>query len=303
MYFYSRAYERIGNAYSKSGDLKQALKNYQDSLSEQINQNVLLKKQEIEKKMSAPENKDSMHKRLDQLNKIGGGDGIFNDKEALDKLKDKRTFSEMFPNLRKEDYYDNRVQPYVLDRLPNACDLLKCTERLNNMFEMTRFTKFYESYVKMKDFQVAPVDLVKRLSDTCPETLAWYSKCVRGSINKNYIDAPYDPRVLHSYTNEPIRSETLPANALHVSVGFTDLSMFFNVQYWEEWSREKPLKWFGYEASAYCVAKTAVIVAMIESGASTEQIMQVWYSAAWSWETLKAFRAALMYLKNSKLNF
>ena len=92
----------------------------------------------------------------------------------------------------------------------------------------------------------------------------------------------------------------MPANASHVSVGFTDLSMFFNVQYREEWSREKPLRWVGYEASAYCVAKTAVVVAMVESGASTEQIMQVWYSAAWSWDTLKAFRAAIKYLQNSK---
>ena len=108
---------------------------------------------------------------------------------------------------------------------------------------------------------------------------------------------PYDPRILHSYTNEPPENKILPLDGVHVSIGFTDLSMFFKV---EECSQSKPLKWVGYEASAYCVAKTAVVVAMIESGAAKEEILQVWYSAAWSWDTLKSFRAAINYLKISK---
>ena len=85
----------------------------------------------------------------------------------------------------------------------------------------------------------------------------------------------------------------------HVAVGFTDLGVFHSFDYSEEWTTSRPLRWVGYEASAYCVAKTTVVVALIERGAAKEEIMQVWYSAAWSWDTLKAFRAAINYLKNS----
>jgi hypothetical protein len=37
----------------------------------------------------------------------------------------------------------------------------------------------------------------------------------------------------------------------------------------------KPLRWVGYELSAYCVAKAAVIAIMLESGAEVEGVLQV----------------------------
>lgn len=49
----------------------------------------------------------------------------------------------------------------------------------------------------------------------------------------------------------------------------------------------------GYDSSPYAVAKTAVIVEMMRGGASTDAVVQVWYSCAWSRATLAAFRAAL----------
>ena len=292
------------------GDLKQALKHYEDSLSEQINQNVQLKKQEIEKKIAVSLGKDSnnnkvddsMHKRLNELFKASGNPNI-NNMEALNELRRDMTITERFPHLKKEDCIDKRVQPFVLDRFPEGCDVMKCIERLSEMFENTRCAKFQDLYVKMKEYKPDIFDLIRRLGNNAADTVAWHSKGQKGSINDKYSDGPYDPRILHSYTNEPVKRDILPPGGVHVSVGFTDLSLFYNVEYSEGWSASRPLKWSGYEASAYCVAKTAVVVAMIESGAAKEEIIQVWYSAAWSLATLKSFRAAIKYLQNSKFFF
>ena len=221
--------------------------------------------------------------------------------EFLNKLKDNRSFAEQFPHLRKEDYCDHRVQPYVLDRFPAGCDVMSCMRYLNTMFETTRFGKFEEAYLKMEEYKIEPYELIRRLSDNHPDTLAWYTKGVRGSINEGYFYAPYDPRVLHSYTNVPAGCEILSDN-VHVAVGFTDLSVFFNTEYSDKWTKKNPLKWVGYEASAYCVAKTAIIVAMLEIGEGVDAVVQVWFSAAWSYSTLNAFRNAINYLQNSKYN-
>ena len=268
------------------------------------------KKQEIEKELNASLGKDSnnnkvddsMHKRLNELFAMSGNQDI-NNMEVLYGLRKDLTNTERFANLKKADCIDERVQPFVLDRFPEGCDVMKCIKRLSEMFEETRYAKFSALYMKTKDYAPDDFDLIRRLGDNFADTVAWYSKARIGSINDKYTEGPYDPRILHSYTNEPLKKEMLPPGGVHVSVGFTDLSLFYNVENSEGWSGRRPLKWAGYEASAYCVAKTAVIVAMIEGGAAKEEIMQVWYSAAWTLDTLKSFRAAIKYLQNSKFFF
>lgn len=41
----------------------------------------------------------------------------------------------------------------------------------------------------------------------------------------------------------------------------------------------QPLRWVGYELSAYCVAKTLVILEMMEQGAAVDDILQVTVAA------------------------
>ncbi|GFR47524.1 hypothetical protein Agub_g9242 [Astrephomene gubernaculifera] len=55
------------------------------------------------------------------------------------------------------------------------------------------------------------------------------------------------------------------------------------------------LRWVGYEASAYTVAKTLVLERMLRSGgpAATDYVLQVWFSSVWSREAHAAFRRAL----------
>ncbi|KAF6261684.1 hypothetical protein COO60DRAFT_1636661 [Scenedesmus sp. NREL 46B-D3] len=57
-----------------------------------------------------------------------------------------------------------------------------------------------------------------------------------------------------------------------------------------------PLLWVGYAASAYAVAKSAVLVEMMMQGADDGAVLQVRYSSAWSHDTKTAFMAALSVL-------
>jgi hypothetical protein len=211
------------------------------------------------------------------------------------------TLTKLYPKVPKESFYDNRVPKFELDEYPAGCDVEKCKERLNGMYESTRSVKLYYYYLRTDEYKPDDFEYAKRLGVYTAKTWEWYTNDrTGGNINKNFVDIPYDPHILHSYLNEPISSEVLRSGTTHVSVGFTDLGVFHYVDGSEDWTASRPLKWVGYEASAYCVAKTAVIVAMIEIGADWGQVMQVWYSAAWSCDTLKAFKDAIMYLNNSK---
>uniref|UniRef100_A0A383WH56 Uncharacterized protein n=1 Tax=Tetradesmus obliquus TaxID=3088 RepID=A0A383WH56_TETOB len=55
----------------------------------------------------------------------------------------------------------------------------------------------------------------------------------------------------------------------------------------------QPLLWVGYDASPFAVAKAAVLLEMMQQGASDDAVLQVWYSSAWSHSTKAAFLAAL----------
>jgi len=53
------------------------------------------------------------------------------------------------------------------------------------------------------------------------------------------------------------------------------------------------LRWVGFEASEYAIAKTLVIAEMLLSEAPPMDIVQVWFSAAWTHRALKSFHLAL----------
>jgi hypothetical protein len=270
----------------------------------------------LEKKL-CPSSDINNNKKLDEsIRKRLQNDKILGEKEerelkkktevTSDQLYTFNKMNEMLSTLYLDNpmlnYFDSRVKPFELDTFPAGCDVAKCKIRLKDMFETTRSIKIHYEYLKMENYESSMMDFMKRLGDNRPETIEWYFKqAEKGDVNKNQIVIPYDPRVLHSYPNEPVNSEILTAGKTHVAVGFTDLGMIHTVKCLEEWTPARPLKWIGYEASAYCVAKTAVVVAMVEVGATADEILQVWYSAAWSNDTLKSFRHALSYLINSKL--
>lgn len=224
---------------------------------------------------------------------------------SINKMLD--LLSQLRPS-NEPEFIDNRVQPYELDTFPSECDIKKCKEHMRDMYENTRAIKYHFIQLKTSnDYREQyPMETIRRLGSNLPQTLMWYELAKRNQardINTSIKSIAYDPRMLHSYSNQLVKAEILTPGSTHVAVGFTDLSMFFTARFLEELSEERPLKWVGYEAAAYSVAKFAVVVAMMEMNAEVDQILQVWYSASWSEETLKAFKKAVEFLINSKLGF
>ena len=210
--------------------------------------------------------------------------------------------SNVDPTKELSNIIDKRIPTFDMDSFPAECDITMCKQRLQEHYENTRSCKFgFFSY--KQSGKTKHEDLLKRLGNNLKETLAWYTSSKPGDVNKNAFAIPYDPRVLHSFSNQANRSEILTPGTCHVAVGFTDLSIFNRAKYNKKLSKNKPLRWIGYEASAFCVAKTAIIATMMSMNAPTDDILQVWYSATWKKDTLTSFRAAIQYLLNSNTFF
>lgn len=58
-------------------------------------------------------------------------------------------------------------------------------------------------------------------------------------------------------------------------------------------SVQAPLQWVGYDGSPHAVAKTAVLLEMLQGGAEADAVLQVWFSSCWSHTTKAAFQQAL----------
>jgi hypothetical protein len=123
----------------------------------------------------------------------------------------------------------------------------------------------------------------------------WTETARFGDINFNGLrSVNYIESISQCFSNCSYQSATLEAGATHVAVGFVDLGSLLHSTYViTQQPSSNPLRWIGYESSAYCVAKTLVISEMFRSGSSPEAILQVSYSSAWSQATLAAFRTIL----------
>jgi hypothetical protein len=212
------------------------------------------------------------------------------------------TFSHLNNSKDNLTLIDNSIPSFDLKTYPPFCDVAKCKERLKESYETARSVNMHYFALKTNG-HFSNFDLLRRLGGNFPETLEWYCKGVLGSINKADVVFPYDPTIMHSFSNEISRSEILTPGSTHIAVGFTDLSLFNSVRFEEGSNEKKALQWIGYEASAYCCAKTAIIATMISLNMPSNHILQVWYSASWSNESLKSFRQAIEFLLNSKYNF
>ena len=181
---------------------------------------------------------------------------------------------------------------------PAQCDVPICEDRLHMAYESGRgAASFYNYYALQRKYESN--HLLRRMNagGANAESIAsWFARAKVGEINLNLRNKSlYDPRVLHSFANAPNRVETLTAGRTTVSMGFVDLGLLREAKLdFSGWaSKHLPTKWVGYEATAYCVAKTAVIIGMLHQNAAADCVLQVWYSAAWSSNTLVAFRRAV----------
>lgn len=109
--------------------------------------------------------------------------------------------------------------------------------------------------------------------------------CERGAYRGEY----------QSFSNTTAKAEFLALDTIHVAIGFVDLGglaasckLLMEHHRLDAADREGwrlltaaaggPLRWVGYEMSAYAVAKSLVLLEMIEQNASVDSLLQVGYT-------------------------
>lgn len=189
---------------------------------------------------------------------------------------------------------DIRIPPFHKSfmKWPVECELSECKKRIRMAYEYGRAAKMiYNSYVTLGSKSVDINHIKRRLSGS---SIEWYMEAKIGEINPNPSFQIYNPTVIHGYSSsEPIIDNLINGSTI-VSVGFVDLGILCG-SIFDNSLPMKPVMWIGYEASVYSAAKTSSIIATIQIGASTDAILQVWYSSAWSSDALKYFETAVCF--------
>jgi hypothetical protein len=213
--------------------------------------------------------------------------------------------------------YDDRVAPFHTDfvragLMPKQCNVARCMSALHSGYEHAASIRMGEAFMMVGGNPsgagpdapacagcfVTTGDLAKRLRSHDEADLRWLLLAADGDVRAARV-WPYADELHHSFSNAAVRPTVMAAGRTHVAVGFVDLaSLSASIAvsgYGEEEASaaSSPTLWVGYEQSAYAVAKTAAIVAMMQRGASDDDVLQVWYSASWSAGARASFRAAL----------
>ncbi len=299
-----RNYSRIGNSYSKLKELEKAIEYYEKSITKSKNIEIVKKKVKIEK-ILFEKNEMSIQNRLASSSGIflDENDTVPSEQVTLEEISSINQMIELMSHLSpssKLDLIDKRVESYKIDSYPTGCNIQKCKHKLEMDYQNTRMCKMWMKTIKLTELDF--MSIIRRLGNNLSSTIDWYNNCTEpGDINKNYVSQKYNPRILHSFSNEIYKFIHFEPGTCHVAVGFTDLGIFHEFKIKEKLSLTKPLYWIGYEASAFSVAKTSIIATMMILAQPTDHILQVWYSSSWSFETLGSFRNAIQYLLDSNL--
>ena len=190
---------------------------------------------------------------------------------------------------------------------PAGVDTAQAARYLERMFEKHAvLPHMMISAWEVVDSPFQAEDVVKRLNGD--HKLLWYSgvdrnhrpipvTSARWAIFDREVELPEirqvygGGRVTHSFTNQAYRQEILTTGKVHVAVGFVDLGVLLVAKL--DPAAAGPLRFIGYDLSAYAVAKTAVIWEMaLRSHDPKYAMVQVWFSATWSKRTMGIFASA-----------
>ena len=121
---------------------------------------------------------------------------------SVDELSNFNKLFEMMSFLSSNiNIVDNRIQPYEVDTYPTECNIEKCKERLNHMYETTKSYKLHYEYLKIEKHLPDVMNLLKRLGNNSPETLEWYWNGKVGSVFKNYPYISFTCIIIYATTN------------------------------------------------------------------------------------------------------
>eukprot|EP00775_Hariotina_reticulata_P007641 gene7641-7843_t len=206
--------------------------------------------------------------------------------------------------------FDNRIPPFHEEfaksgRWPSEADRKVCTLWLWEAYETARSLPLQMNSLMTRG-SLTPEVFYRRMDDQAG--LRWLCTVPFGAVRFG-LRHPYCG-AYQSYTNTFAKPELRALNASHISAGFVDLGSLAascelhvgmsgrpasDIAAWKAMvaAAGGPMRWVGYDISAYAVAKTLVLLEMVQQDATADQLLQAWYSAAWSNCTCQAFRSAL----------
>ena len=190
---------------------------------------------------------------------------------------------------------------------PPGVDVEAARRLLWIAYETSRGLPFQSEMAMIEQgFSPSKAEVLKRLSGNI--RVDWYANPARrfGDVCPPVLDLmgfmpPYDPKISHGFSNQAYRREKLVKGTVHVAAGFVDLGILLAADLDASSSHHRgPLRFVGFERSAYAVAKTLVIwemIALIErptpASALTRAVLQVWFSTTWTLQTSTIFKAAV----------
>eukprot|EP00808_Paulinella_micropora_P005261 g47494.t1 len=200
---------------------------------------------------------------------------------------------------------------------PDGVDVETCLEQLGEAFEAER-SNLLEVMAVAEANEVAELfreytysQLPDRLGMVDPDEerdtprIKWWAQAPTGNIlERPRTKARARNVTCHDFTTTVHTKHVLALGTVHVAIGFVDLGLLQHAHLTpatEKTSEDEPLRWIGYEANAFNVAKTLVIARMLkQAGAGPKPVLQVWYSSTWDADTMRAFRDALTYILEKK---
>ena len=183
---------------------------------------------------------------------------------------------------------------------------------VSDEFEQCRMNglTFYLGYKKgtypAHDRKPGSREIIRRFRAFIPESTDWYFGTRKiGDVftptgsQRSEIYATSFMAASFSNCVVPIQ-HILTAGTTHVAVGFVDLGILLDCQLVlgndsHSDGVPSPLCFYGYDSSAYAVAKFSIVWEMITNGGSSvgpSEVVQVWFSAVWTKQATLAFLAA-----------
>lgn len=185
------------------------------------------------------------------------------------------------------------------DGYPIGVDPTFARNYLRLSFEQARGLPYMmEIPLRQAKFQPDPADIFKRLHNYVWR-LDWYLNAAHGSIYSDEDVMNYGTSQRQNFSNQMYRKEILEGGKTHVAIGFVDLGSLLASEV--RMQGPEPLRFIGYEISAFAVAKTLLIREMLLQQPKSElafanllrSILQVWFSATWTKSTLAIFRLSI----------
>lgn len=134
---------------------------------------------------------------------------------------------------------------------------------------------------------------LKRWQEVSPSQRQFFCSATPGDIFRDKTRNLYNPGAPQQFRNSPVPEPPVLTNGKSmVEIGFVDFGITFDgIDSLDV--DGAPLHVFGYEAEAQCVAKTRIMLVMMnDTSVSSRQIIEVWLNSLWSKATFAAFKRA-----------